>query len=104
MDVHMLARCDRRDDAPDIDTVLDRGVVCSHRPDGEFVPDGNVADSFEGDGLVLIHDPAVQRVSRLDTFHHNDTDGVSLVVNNKMNSHKISSIIIYDILTVRPGS
>ena len=92
--VHMqvLAGLDGRDDAADIDAVLDHGGAGIERLDGELVTDGDITEGLNADGLILIHDPAGEGVSFFDALDDDDPDRVALVVDHEMNAHRFSPI------------
>src|SRR5690606_27099429 len=72
----MLARPDGRHDLADVDAVLVDSVAHRHVLEGYLVPDGNVLRRLDRDGLVVVHDPRVQRGPRLDSLHDRDRDRV----------------------------
>jgi hypothetical protein len=92
VDVNVLAHGDGSNHPPDVDAVLDDGVVLSEIDDGELVPDGNVVLRVDLDVPLLIHDPAVEAVTGGDSFDNNDSDGVVFVMNDEMEHWHLSRI------------
>src|SRR5215471_14541393 len=89
--VRMLADLDVGDGLTDVEAVLDDGVALPDRLRGDLMADGNVVHRLHLDGGVVLHHPADQLLPGLDALDDGDTDGVLLVMHEKMD-HVIPSI------------
>ena len=76
----MLALTDGFDNLPDIGAVLEDGVADIQILESDLVPDRNVIENLERNGLVLFHDPASQFLTGLHAFHGDDADAVAALL------------------------
>ena len=81
----MLAGLDRRHHLAHVDAVLDDGVAHRHVAQRDLVADRDVLPGVDHHGLVLVHDPAVERHAGLHAFHDDHGHGVARVVQYEMN-------------------
>ena len=57
--------------------------------------DRNIRLGVDGDHLILIHDPAIQRLAGFDPFDNDDADGIAFVMHTEMHGHAgISSLFL----------
>ena len=76
----MLALTDGFDNLPDIGAVLEDGVADIQILESDLVPDRNIIENLERNGLVLFHDPASQFLTGLHAFHGDDADAVAALL------------------------
>ena len=76
----MLALTDGFDNLPDIGAVLEDGIADIQILESDLVPDRNVIENLERNGLVLFHDPASQFLTGLHAFHGDDADAVAALL------------------------
>jgi hypothetical protein len=62
------------------------------------MPDRDIRLGVEGDHLILIHDPAIQRLAGLDPFNNNDADGIAFVMHTEMHGHAGKSSLLLTML------
>ena len=65
----MFALTDGFDNLPHIGAVLEDGVADIQILESDLVPDRNVVEHLERNGLVLFHDPASQFLTGRHAFH-----------------------------------
>ena len=58
------------------------------RLDRELVPDRDVAPGRDLEGLVLVHDPAVEAGTGLQAFHHHHAHAVALIMDDEVDRHR----------------
>src|SRR5260221_3193560 len=83
--VQVLALADRLHHFADVDAVLDHRVAHLVIAQRQLVAHRNVALRGDLEVLVVLHDPALERLAGLDAFHHDDADAVAFLVDNEMN-------------------
>ena len=76
----MLALTDGFDNLPDIGAVLEDGIADIQILESDLVPDRNIIENLERNGLVLFHDPASQFLTGLHAFHGDDADAVAALL------------------------
>src|SRR5688500_5300347 len=82
--MQMLALCDRLYHLADVDAVFDHrvaGLVVAQR---KLVADRDVALRGDADVLVVLHDPAVERLAGFHAFDDDDADPVALLVHHEV--------------------
>ena len=84
VDMKMLALTDGFDNLPDIGAVLEDGIADIQILESDLVPDRNIIENLERNGLVLFHDPASQFLTGLHAFHGDDADAVAVFMNQKL--------------------
>src|SRR3954470_24038349 len=81
----MLAPRDRLHHFADVDAVLDHRVAGPVVAQGDLVADRNFAFGGDLDVLVVLHDPAVQRLAGADAFDDHDAYAVAFFMHDEMN-------------------
>jgi len=68
----------------DIMFVLHDGVAFFNVVESKLMPDGNIIENFDLQGLVPFHEPTGQCLTGFNTLDDHDADRVGLAVNKKM--------------------
>src|SRR4051812_41898392 len=89
MNMEVLAAADRRDDAADVDAVLDHRVAGLVVAQGDLVTDRDVIPGDDRDVPVLLHDPAGQLLAGLDPLDDDDADAVPVLMDDEMDAHDV---------------
>src|SRR5690242_21619145 len=87
MNVHVAALADVCNGATNIMAIFQNSFTGLDVPERNFVAQWNWVESFQGDGLVGLHDPARKVLTRTHVFHHHNTDCIGFVVHDKLRSH-----------------
>jgi hypothetical protein len=84
MHVQMFALADRLHHLANVDAVLDDGVARLVIAQRDLVADRDVALGADFDVLVVLHDPAVERLAGLHSLDDDDADTVAFFVHHEM--------------------
>ncbi len=66
-----------------ISVIFEDGIADIQILESDLVPDRNVIENLERNGLVLLHDPASQFLTGLHAFHGDDAEVVVAVFMNQ---------------------
>ena len=87
VDVQVFAFLDGSHDLSDVGIVFENCIASGEIFEGQFVPDRDVADDLDFDGLVFFHDPACDFLIGFQALNNHYSNAISGFVYQKIDSH-----------------